>query len=164
MKNYRRTWATAFFIAAALHTGGAFAQEIERGNPFVAPPTWAEEQARLDERTRIIFRELEPEMKNDIMKRVNESQATLEIKLRKRIDLVAQSITAVQAAAQPTANGTASANGEGQVAGEEQKKTAIPEGSKFISCVNKEALYRDSNEILFKVPKDDPQSLDRCSK
>jgi hypothetical protein len=155
MKNYRKTWAAAFLGATMLQTGMSAAQEIERGNPFVAPPTWAEEQARLDERTRIIFRELEPELKNDIMKRVNESQATLEIKLRKRIDLVAQNIGTATAPA---------ANGQNKKTEEEVKASSIPEGSTFISCVNKEALYRDSNDILFKVPKDDPQSAARCAK
>ena len=158
MNIYRKTWALAFLAAAVFQVGSAGAQEIDRGNPFVAPPSWAEEQARLDERTKLIFRELEPELKNDIMKRVNESQATLEIKLRKRIDLVAQSISTVQAASQPAAAG------QQQKTEEEAKKSSIPEGSTFISCVNKEALYRDSNDILFKVPKDDPQSVDRCSK
>jgi hypothetical protein len=160
MKNYRKTWAAAFLAATVFQTGISDAQEIERGNPFVAPPSWAEEQARLDERTRIIFRELEPELKNDIMKRVNESQATLEIKLRKRIDLVAQNIGT---AAAPAANGQ-NANGQNKKSEEEVKASSIPEGSTFISCVNKEALYRDSNDILFKVPKDDPQSVARCAK
>jgi hypothetical protein len=160
MKNYRETWAAALIGATMFQTGISSAQEIERGNPFVAPPSWAEEQARLDERTRIIFRELEPELKNDIMKRVNESQATLEIKLRKRIDLVAQSITT---AAAPADNGQNS-NGQNKKAEEEVKASSVPEGSKFISCVNKEALYRDSNDILFRVPKNDKQSLDRCGK
>ena len=162
MKNYRKTWAAAFLAAAVFHSGAVSAQEIERGNPFTAPPSWAEEQARLDERTRIIIREMEPEMKNDIMKRVNESQASLEIKLRKRIDLVAQSIaTAAQAAAQPAAGAGGAA--ETPAEGAEPKAATIPEGAKFISCVNKEALYRDSNDILFKVPKDDPQSVSRCA-
>lgn len=159
MKKNRKTWAAAFLFVSAFQTGVSNAQEIDRGNPFVAPPTWAEEQARLDERTRVIFRELEPDLKNDIMKRVNESQATLEIKLRKRIDLVAQNIGT---AAAPV-NGV-QANGQNKTTEEEVKASSIPEGSTFISCVNKEALYRDSNDILFKVPKDDPQSVARCSK
>ncbi len=167
MKSYRKILATAIVVASGMFATSANAQEIERGNPFVAPPSWAEEQARQDERTRVIFRELEPELKNDIMRRVNEAQATLEIKLRKRIDLVAQSVSAAVNAAQQQQKAQAQASIQGQSdaspAGEEGKKTAIPEGAKLISCVNKEALYRDSNDVLFKVAKDDPESLARCS-
>jgi hypothetical protein len=162
MINYRKTWAAAFFASSIMmHSLPAAAQEIERGNPFVAPPTWAEEQARLDERTRIIYRELEPELKNDIMKRVNESQSSLEIKLRKRIDLVAATISTATAAANASKG---NAGGQNPQAGDDAKKSSVPEGSTYISCVNKEALYRDPNDILFKVPKDDPQSIARCSK
>jgi hypothetical protein len=157
MKKNIKTWAVAVFAMSALHTSIVTAQEIERGNPFVAPPSWAEEQARLDERTRIIFRELEPEMKNDVLRRVNESQATLEIKLRKRIDLVAQTIADIQKSSQAPAN-----NPQNGVA--EAGKSIVPEGSKFVSCLSGEALYRDANNILFKVPKDDPKSRDLCSK
>lgn len=160
MNIYCKTWAAALIAATVLQTGSAVAQEMDRGNPFVAPPSWAEEQARLDERTRIIFRELEPELKNDMMMRVNESQAALEIKLRKRIDLVAESISNATA----TSSNGQSTDTQGNKPEEEIKASSIPEGATFISCINKEALYRDSNDILFKVPKDDPQSVDRCGK
>nr|WP_250808044.1 hypothetical protein [Neorhizobium tomejilense] len=162
MKIYCKTWAAACFAVTTMQVVPLAAQEIERGNPFVAPPAWAEEQARLDERTRIIFRELEPELKNDIMKRVNESQATLEIKLRKRIDLVAATINSATASA--PANQQGGTAGQNKQTGEDAKKSSVPEGSTFISCVNKEALYRDPLNILHKVPKDDPQSVARCGK
>ena len=157
MKNYRKTLAALILASALFQCGHASAQEIDRGNPFAAPPSWSEEQARMDERTRIIYRELEPELKNDIMKRVNESQAALEIKMRKRIDLVVQNIGPAAAAAEQT-------NAAGKDGAVDPNASAVPADSTFISCVNKKALYRDKNNTLFRVPEEDPQSVARCGK
>lgn len=157
MINIRKICVGGFLVASLLNAVGVSAQEIERGNPFEAPSNYAEEQARLDERTRVIFRQMEPDLKNDIMKRVNESQAALEIKLRKRIDLITQNLGAAAATTAQAATADAKK-------ADEAKKPAIPDGAIFISCINKKALYRDKNNTLFQVAEDEKQSDNRCLK
>jgi hypothetical protein len=157
MKINRKPWAALLIATALLRCGPATAGDIDRGNPFTAPPNWSEEQARMDERMRIVFRQLEPEVKEDIMKRVNESQAALEIKMRKRIDLVIQNIGTAPAGPGGTPGQPAQAA--------DTKKSAVTDGSSFISCVNGKALYRDKNNTLYRVPEEDPESVaHRCGK
>lgn len=123
----------------------AYAQE--RSNPFVAPPTEAEEQARQDERMRNIVWELQPELKSLIMQDVNSSQASLEIKMRRRIDAAVKELSSDIAKQVPVA----AAGGEQDDSNSSPVAGNIPENSKFISCVNGKALYRDSNNTLFQV-------------
>jgi hypothetical protein len=153
MRNILNPIGPVFAAAVVFTAAGAHAQQIERGNPFVAPAAVAEEQARQDERTRIIFRELEPEVKNDIMRRVNESQASLEIKLRKRIDLVTQNLGA-----------SGQAKGADGKPVDEVKKSPVPEGATFVSCVNGLALYRDKNNVLRPITEEKGAADNRCEK
>jgi deferrochelatase/peroxidase EfeB len=133
-------------------------QAQERTNPFVRPPTAAEEQARQDERTRNIIREMQPEIKAGIMQDVKAADASLEINLRKRIDTLAE--------ARP-ATPQATISGDAPIADKKpDEKTApvkIPEGSEFISCVNGKALYRDKDKTLFQVQGNGVTGSDRCA-
>ena len=159
------------FVATVLSTSlmGSFtssAQEIERGNPFEAPSTWAEAQARQDERTGIIFKELEPKIKEAIFKTMSETQASLEIKLTKRIKNVADALNAANLARntlEATAGNSDAAGEEFIPEIEEVLNFVIPQGSSFIACINQEALYRDNQNIIFKIPEADPQSIAMCS-
>lgn len=152
MKYCAKTLAGAL-LAVHLGAGLAAAQEIDRGNPFLPPPSFSEEQAMLDERMRGVFRELEPALKNDIMRRVNDSQAALELKMRKNLNLAIESMGA--------GGNNQSKPGEGQK--ENAASSAVPQGSVFISCVNKKALYRDQDNTLFQLPAEAPESVGRCS-
>lgn len=136
----------------------AVAAEIDRGNPFEAPPAYAQEQAKLDERIRTIFGEMQPVMTNDIMRQVKASEAGLEIRLNNRINILDRS---TDAAAQ---SGNKDSGKEGQSAPKQAAKTDIPTDAKFVACVNKGALYRDSNNIIFKVPETDPKSVANCAR
>lgn len=133
--------------AATLMVGLHDVYAQDRSNPFVAPPTEAEEQARQDERMRKIVWELQPELKSLIMLDVNSSQASLEIKMRRRIDAAIKEVSADIAKQVPALT----AGGENNPADSSPVANNIPENSKFISCVNGKALYRDSNNTLFQV-------------
>lgn len=132
----------------------------ERTNPFVKPPTAAEEQARQDERTRNIIREMQPEIKAGIMQDVKAADASLEINLRRRIDALAE--------ARPAPVPSATIGGDAPITEKKaEEKTApvkIPEGAEFISCVNGKALYRDKDKSLFQVQGDGIQGSDRCAR
>jgi hypothetical protein len=135
-------------ISAATFMVGLYdACAQDRSNPFIAPPTEAEEQARQDERMRKIVWELQPELKSLIMLDVNSSQASLEIKMRRRIDAAIKEVSADIAKQVPVS----SAGGENNASDGSSVPSNIPENSKFISCVNGKALYRDSNNTLFQV-------------
>ena len=136
--------------------------KIERPNPFTPPPSADEEQARQDERMRNIVWQLQPEIKSMIMQDVTASQAALEIKIRRRIDsaIAEASLKAPEPAAGAAAPGVlgtiaAAANPEAN---------KVPEGAKFISCVNGKALYRDKDNTLFQVAGDGVPGSDRCAK
>jgi predicted LPLAT superfamily acyltransferase len=133
---------------SALQGGVAVAQE--RVNPFVKPPTAAEEQARQDERTRNIIREMQPELKAGIMQDVKASQSALEIDLRRRIDTVA-----AVAASAPKADKSVIA-GDAPISDNKKQEAKaapakVPEGAVFISCVNGKALYRAIDKTIFQV-------------
>ena len=142
----------------------ASAEELERGNPFLPPASWTEEQARQDERIRVIFREMEPVLKNEIYTRMTETQASMEIKLKRRVDVLSKRVTEANlnrpaaAVVNASSENTATETQPGQ-----PSNFVIPVGSTFISCINKEALYRDNQNNLFKVPKNDPDSISRCN-
>lgn len=133
---------------ATIQAGMAMAQD--RPNPFVRPPTAAEEQARQDERTRNIVREMQPELKAGIMQDVKASQSALEIDLRRRIDTVAAAAAAAPKNDRPMIAGDApiadAAKTEAKPATEK-----LPEGATFISCVNGKALYRAQDKSFFQV-------------
>ncbi|WP_315922704.1 hypothetical protein [Mesorhizobium sp. SP-1A] len=133
--------------AVTLMVGINNANAQDRSNPFVAPPTEAEEQARQDERMRNIVWELQPELKSLIMQDVSAAQASLEIKMRRRIDAAIKEVSADVAKQVPAP----SAGGENGGSENSPVASNIPENSKFISCVNGKALYRDSNNTLFQV-------------
>ena len=139
--------------------GTTCAMAQERVNPFIAPTTEAEEQARQDERMRNIVWELQPELKSLIMQDVAAAQTSLEIKMRRRIDLAIKEVSADVARQVPAP--TSSAGGDD---GSEKSPVAsnIPENSKFISCVNGKALYRDSDNNLFQVA-ESGDGIKRCS-
>lgn len=134
---------------------------IERSNPFVAPPSADEERARQDERMRNIVWQLQPELKSMIMQDVTASQAALEIKIRRRID-TAIADAALQAPAPAAGSSPGLLGNLAAAAGAEPSK--VPEGAKFISCVNGKALYRDKDNSLFQVAGDGVPGSDRCAK
>jgi hypothetical protein len=140
---------------------GAAAVAQERGNPFVKPPTSAEEQARQDERTRNIIREMQPELKAGIMQDVKASQSALEIDLRRRIDTVA-----AVAANAPKAEKSGIA-GDAPIADVKKPEAApekVPEGAVFISCVNGKALYRATDKSFFQIAGDNVEGGYSCAK
>ncbi|NTF17580.1 hypothetical protein G6L37_04155 [Agrobacterium rubi] len=132
---------------SALHGVPAFAQD--RPNPFVKPPTAAEEQARQDERTRNIIREMQPEIKAGIMQDVKASQAALEIDLRRRIDTVAAAAAAPRVE-KPIIAGDAPI-ADTKKPEEKAAPEKLPEGAKFLSCVNGKAFYRAKDNSFFQV-------------
>jgi len=151
-------------VAALLVPGISWAQEKpvdRRENPFVPPPTAAEEQARQDERMRNIVWQLQPEIKSLIMQDVTAAQASLEIKIRRRIDQsIEQAIDGLKSA--PAGEGGI-LGGIAAAAGAAVAEPAVPEGAKFISCVNGKALYRDKDNTLFQVAGNGVQGSDRCA-
>lgn len=146
-------------VLSALQGGTALAQE--RTNPFAKPPTSAEEQARQDERTRNIIREMQPEVKAGIMQDVKASQSALEIDLRRRIDTVS-------AAAAAPRNDKPVIGGDAPIAEtkkpEENAPEKVPEGATFISCVNGKALYRAKDKSFFQVQGTNVEGGYNCSK
>lgn len=146
---------------SALQGGVALAQE--RVNPFVKPPTAAEEQARQDERTRNIIREMQPELKAGIMQDVKASQSALEIDLRRRVDAVAAIADGAPKVEKPVIAGDAPISEAGKP---EEKAAAekIPEGAVFISCVNGKALYRATDKSTFMVQGDNVEGGYNCAK
>lgn len=156
-----RTGTLAATVAATLLATAALAQEIkdERANPFVAPPSAAEEQARQDERMRNIVWQLQPELKSLIMQDVTASQAALEIKMRRRIDTAIE-----QATEQWAASGAGAGVLGSDAAAAAPAEAKVPEGATFISCVNGKALYRDKDNTLFQVAGDGVSGSDRCAK
>lgn len=145
--------------ALSVVVGAHYANAQERVNPFVAPPTEAEEQARQDERMRNIVWELQPELKSLIMQDVAAAQASLEIKMRRRIDLAIKEVSSDIARQVPAPSSTAGGE-EGSTSS--PVASNIPENSKFISCVNGKALYRDSDNNLFQVA-ESGDGIKRCS-
>lgn len=132
---------------SALHGGSALAQE--RANPFVKPLTAAEEQARQDERTRNIIREMQPEIKAGIIQDVKASQSAMEIDLRRRIDTVAAAAAAPRVE-KPVIAGDAPI-AETKKPEEKAAAEKLPEGASFLSCVNGKALYRAKDKSFFQV-------------
>lgn len=146
---------------SALQGGVAAAQE--RVNPFAKPPTVAEEQARQDERTRNIIREMQPEVKAGIMQDVKASQSALEIDLRRRIDTVAAVAASAPKIDKPVIAGDAPI-GETKKPDENATPEKVPEGSIFISCVNGKALYRATDKSYFQVQGDNVEGSYHCAK
>lgn len=155
----RRT--TGVIVAlTALHCGGAVAQD--RPNPFVKPPTAAEEQARQDERSRNIVREMQPEIKAGIMQDVRVSQSALEIDLRRRIDTVAAAAAAAPKVEKPVIAGDAPIV-ENKKPDENAAPGKLPEGATFLSCVNGKALYRAKDKSFFQVQGGDVEGGYSCA-
>jgi hypothetical protein len=155
-----RKFIGVLLALSALQGGSALAQD--RPNPFVKPPTAAEEQARQDERTRNIIREMQPEIKAGIMQDVKASQSALEIDLRRRIDTVAAAAAAAPRAEKPAIAGDApiadTKKPDAKAAPEK-----LPEGAVFISCVNGKALYRAKDKSIFQVQGDNVEGGTSCS-
>lgn len=141
---------------------GVVATAQERVNPFVKPPTAAEEQARQDERSRNIIREMQPELKAGIMQDVKASQSALEIDLRRRIDTVAAVAASAPKIDKPVIAGDAPI-GE-KKPDEKATPEKVPEGSVFISCVNGKALYRATDKSYFQVQGDNVEGGYKCAK
>lgn len=144
---FRKTIGVLLALSA-LQGGTALAQD--RPNPFVKPPTAAEEQARQDERSRNIIREMQPEIKAGIMQDVKASQSALEIDLRRRIDTVAAAAAAAPKAEKPVITGDAPI-AETKKSEEKAAPEKLPEGASFLSCVNGKALYRAKDKSFFQV-------------
>lgn len=164
---------TATAAAFALFASATASMAAEgRDNPFTVPPTKAEEQARQDDRTRRIVRELSTEIQAKVMQEVQAAQALSEADMKRRIDEAAAKFAATPAATAPTPQGaptTPVANGapvQGQKGGQQNTKPgdAAGDGSKFISCVNGKALYRDKDNTLFQVSGIGPSGVDRCAR
>lgn len=155
-----RKYIGVLMALSALHGTAATAQE--RVNPFVKPPTAAEEQARQDERSRNIIREMQPELKAGIMQDVKASQSALEIDLRRRIDTVAAVAASAPKNDKPIIAGDAPI-GE-KKPDEKAAPEKVPEGSVFISCVNGKALYRATDKSYFQVQGDNVEGGYKCAK
>lgn len=145
----------AVFIAISAGASASFAQE--RSNPFTAPPSAAEEEARMDERMRGIVLGMQPEMRDMIMKDVTAAQTSLEIKMRRHVDAVVTAEMAKFKTVLDEASATKAAAGDGKAAdgeaGAAATASSIPEGSKLVSCVDGKALYSDKDGNIF-TPED----------
>ena len=156
-----RKWCSAKLALAAVAAFAAVvpASSESRDNPFVPPPSEQELQARMDERMRNIILEVQPEIRANIMQDVHAAQATLEIRLRRRID------EAVRTAAPPVPVAASQPSLIDGIVEAVTPESKVPEGATFISCVNGKALYRDDREhVLFQVEGDGAQGSDRCAR
>lgn len=160
MRMLVRKTMRVLLVLTALQGGTALAQE--RTNPFAKPPTSAEEQARQDERTRNIIREMQPEVKAGIMQDVKASQSALEIDLRRRIDTVSAAAAAAPRTDKPVIAGDAPIAGTKKP--EENAPEKVPEGATFISCVNGKALYRAKDKSFFQVQGTNVEGGYNCDK
>lgn len=144
--------------AAILHGGAIYAQETDtRPNPFKAPPSEQERQLVQDERTRNMVREMQGEIVEKVSAKFERKIDTIEDTLKRRVDDAIKSASIPQAG---TKQGTVGgAQGIGTGTEKEAGKTVVPEGATFISCVNKKALYRDKDNVLFQ----DDSAANRCA-
>lgn len=151
-------------VALSVITFSAVADE--RSNPFIAPPSNAEEQARQDQRMRNIVWELHPEMKSMIMQDVMASVASLEIKMRRQIDSSISAASEEMAAkfvAAPFGSEASSPDAIAESGTSQHNLTEMLAESKFIACVNGKALYRDQNNTIFQVAENSESGVNRCS-
>jgi hypothetical protein len=152
-----RTFRGILAVAAILHVSAVCAQEADtRPNPFKAPPSEQERQLVQDERTRNIVRGMQGEIVEKVSAKFDRKIDSIEDTLKRRID------DAVKTAAIPSSTGAGGpVTGAQGIAADKEKeaeKSGVPEGAKFISCVNKKALYRDKDNSLFQV-----DSSPRCA-
>jgi len=147
-------------LAATGIAEGASAQVSGRDNPFAAPPTSLEEQMRQEDRIRQIIRDMIPEIERKLMEKVTSAQVAAEVRLRKRIDEVANGQGAKPGTGRP---GGPSKPGQPSTARNGADGNEA-DGAKFISCVNGKALYRDKDNALFQVAGSGVSGVDRCAR
>jgi len=139
-----------------------------RDNPFAPPSTKAEEQARQEERVRQIIREMVPEVESRVMRNVAQTQAESEVRLRRRLDEISTRVPDAGQAGQAAPGAPGASAPRGAPGGQPTPPpapTTLPEGAKFISCVNGKALYRDKDNALFQVsPGSGIEGANRCAR
>lgn len=146
-------------VLAALQIGVAHAQEVDiRPNPFKAPPSEQERQLVQDERTRNIVRNMQGEIVDKVSAKFERKIDQIEDTLKRRVDDAVRTAAIPQPGAAAGAIGGAAGIGKGTETGGAEK-SAVPEGATFISCVNKKALYRDKDNVLFQ----DDSAANRCA-
>jgi hypothetical protein len=133
--------------AAAQDAGSAPDQ-----NPFLPPPTAAEIQAQQDAHVRDIVRQMMPEIDTRIVAQMERERGEIDKSVDQKIaDKLKEQ--PVGAPAAPGAPGAAAAASPGP---------ALPEGAKFVACVNGKALYSGENGVSWFAPKAASASNDPC--
>jgi len=143
---------------------GALAQESRstdaRDNPFLSSPT-EEEDKRIAERERMrqVVREMMPEFKALIQEQVGASRQQTQEDIRKAIAEIPKqdpsiqtvNVGAAQAGALAVPGSPAGSGAVSQAAAPAEFRGArlratLPDGAKFLACVNERPLYRDGKD------------------
>ena len=129
----------AIGLAASVH--GAWAQQDYRVDPFQPNPTPAED-ALVAERARIrnVLREMIPEIRSLLARDLDVAKKEVLEESRRTI------IEAIKADPTLIPRGPAAAAPPGAGAGPAANPNKLPEGAKFLACINGKALYRDTKE------------------
>jgi hypothetical protein len=150
-------------VALALVGSGALAHAQDarstdsRDNPFLSTPTDEEDKRIAErERTRQVFREMMPEMKALIQEQVGAAKQQMQEEIKKvAADAVRQEPSvqtvnggaplagALATAVKPVAASQSAAPSEFRGA---LVRTGLPDGAKYLACVNGKALYKDGKD------------------
>lgn len=162
-------------LLAPLAVTAAHAQDI-RDNPFL-PNATDDEERKLQERERLkqLVREMMPEFRSMLQPVFDKQKQDVLDDARKAIGDVVKTDAGIQdmvkkmvSETAPRAPDPASAGGASSAPGDpskpQQSATArLPEGSKFIACINGKALYRDPRNgvnFFFESTKGTPSPCD----
>lgn len=128
-----------------------------RENPFL-PTTTEEEDRRIADRERMrqVFREMLPEVKSIAQGEIAAArQQIVDEAKRQAVETVKSDPGIVAAQAAAAAGGAGVVSGVPQAAAaaapapiveREGFRSRLPEGAKFVACVNRKALYRDAKD------------------
>lgn len=162
MNRFAATFLGLIAMAAAAPALPAMAQDgralDSRDNPFL-PASTEEEDRRIAERERMrqVFREMLPEVKSIAQGEIASARQQIVDEAKKQAVEQVKSDPAMIAAAQAAASGGAVVAGSPQAAAaaapppapiveREGFRARLPEGAKFVACVNSKALYRDPKD------------------
>lgn len=162
MNRFAATFLGLTALAAAVTAFPAWAQDgralDSRDNPFL-PVSTEEEDRRIAERERMrqVFREMLPEVKSIVQGEIGSArQQIVEDAKRQAVEQVKSDPAMIAAAQAASASPAGAVSGAPQAAAaaappapiveREGFRAKLPEGAKFVACVNSKALYRDSKD------------------
>lgn len=130
---------------AALLLGAVSAQaSAEQRNPFAVPDVTVEQQREEEEKVREIIFRMIPEIATSVANRL-------------------QTTGHLQTGLDPAVAGIGGPSDSEEDQEEESDVSTLPEGSRFVACVNGKALYRDSDGNHFVSEAVAPTGIKPCA-